>query len=695
LEDHTEGWIAGLQLAALSMQGRQDIPEFIQAFTGDHRYIMDYLVEEVLQHQTETTRSFLLQTAILGQLTGSLCDAVTGQADSSARLEALQRRNFFVVPLDDKRKWYRYHHLFAEVLHTYLMEEQPEQIATLHRRASAWFEQHGQAADAIRHALDAEDFAHAADLVERAFPDMARTRQEATMLGWLKALPEPLVRERPVLCNLYAGVLLQHGLMENVDAWLRAAEMGLDPAAEKTFVNEAEFRRLPGRISIHRAGLALMLGHVTDTIKYAQKAIELAPEEDYLMRGGAAGLLGLSLWRGGELEAAQRIFFEGIQWLQKAGHFSDALGLTISQADVQIAQGNLHQAMHTYERALQLETERSTPALRGTADILVEMSELHRERGDLAAAKNDLQRSKDMGEHAGLPQNRYRWRATMALIRASEGDLTGTLDLLDEAEHLYAGDFSPNVCPVPAMKARIWAVQGRFDEAFYWASEQGLSAADELSYLREFEHITLARILLARYRSDRTEQAFQAAVGLLERLLKAAEAGGRTKSAIEIHILLALALYTQSDPNAALLHFQQALAIAEPEGYLRMFVDEGLLMKQLLGEAAARGIMPGYTSRLIAAFEAASPAITHALPVNNMPNDSAFGSTQNMMVEPLSEREIEVLRLFRTELSGPEIAQELVIALSTVRTHTKSIYSKLNVNSRRAAVKRAAELNLI
>jgi LuxR family transcriptional regulator, maltose regulon positive regulatory protein len=231
LDDRTEGWIAGLQLAALSMQGHQDISGFIQAFTGDHRYIMDYLVEEVLQRQPETTRRFLLQTAILDQLTGPLCDAITGQSDGSARLETLQRGNFFVVPLDDRRQWYRYHHLFAEVLHAFLLAEQPDQVAELHRRASAWFEQHGQAAEAIRHALAAEDFAHAADLVERAFPPMVRTRQEAALLGWFKALPEALVRERPVLCNLYAGVLLQHNVLDDVDAWLQAAEQGLDPAA--------------------------------------------------------------------------------------------------------------------------------------------------------------------------------------------------------------------------------------------------------------------------------------------------------------------------------------------------------------------------------------------------------------------------------------------------------------------------------
>ncbi|RPI97175.1 MAG: helix-turn-helix transcriptional regulator, partial [Chloroflexi bacterium] len=581
------------------------------------------------------------------------------------------------------------------VLSVHLMAEQPDQVAALHRRASEWYGQNGLAADAIRHALAAEDFERAADLIEQAFPIMVQTRQEATLLGWFKALPEPLVQERPVLCNLYAGVLLQHGMVEDVDAWLRAAEQRLDSAAERTVANEAEFRRLPGAVAVHRAGLALMTGNVADTIKYARQTLDLAPQDDYLGRGGAAGLLGLALWTGGDLEEAQQIFSESILWLQKAGHISDAIGLTLSKAGIQITQGHLHEAMRIYERVLQLAAEQGTPALRGTADMLVGLSELYRERGDLTAAEQHLQRSKDLGEHAGLPQNRYRWRAALALIREAEGDLTGALDLLDEAERLYAGDFSPNVRPIAAMKARVWAAQGRLGEAFDWARGQGLSADDDLSYLREFEHITLARILLTRYRSERADHFVEEAVGMLERLFQAAEAGGRARSAIEIRILLALAHHCQGDTNGALPHLQQALAMAEPEGYIRMFVDEGPPMLHLLGEAAARGIMPVYTGRLLAAFEAdeqrrtdeasrsTSTAIPQALPA------------KNMLVEPLSERELDVLRLFRTELSGPEIAQELVIALSTVRTHTKSIYSKLNVNSRRAAVNRATELHLI
>src|SRR2546421_1683342 len=328
LEDRTEGWIVGLQLAALSMQGHQDVPGFIQAFAGDHRYIVDYLVEEVLQRQPESVRSFLLQTSILDRLSGPLCDAVTGQKEGQARLLALERGNFFVVPLDDKRHWYRYHHLFAEVLSAHLMAEQPDQVSTLHRRASEWYEQHGSAADAIRHALAAQDFARTADLVELAVPAMRRSRQEATLLGWLKALPDELVHCRPVLSVHYAGTILLSGELEGVEARLRDAERWLDTkadmgelalasSAEMVVVDEEEFRGLPGSIAIYRAASALALGDVADTMKYARRALDLVPEDDHLRRGSAAGLLGLAYWTSGDLEAAHRSYAECMAGVQR------------------------------------------------------------------------------------------------------------------------------------------------------------------------------------------------------------------------------------------------------------------------------------------------------------------------------------------------------------------------------------------
>ena len=536
LEDRTEGWIAGLQLAALSTRGREDVHEFVMSFAGDNRYIVDYLVEEVLQRQPESVRSFLLQTAILDRLNGALCDAVTGQSGGETRLETLQRGNFFVVPLDDKRHWYRYHHLFAEVLRLHLMADQPGQVAALHQRASEWYEHNGSPADAIRHALAGKDFGRAADLVERAFQTMGQNRQEAILLGWLKALPEALIRDRPVLCNLYAGVLMQTGEIQGVEAWLLAAEHWLiltddgregPEVASVTMVvaDKEEFRRLPGAIAVHRAGQALILGNVAGAMEYAQQALDLAPEDDFLRRGGAAALLGLAFWTNGDLEAAQRMYAEGTGWLRRAGNISDVIGCALALADITIAQGRLPEAIRIYERSLQLAVEHGTPAMRGTADMLVGISEIYREQNDLSAATQYLLRSQEQGEHTGLPQNRYRWRVAMARIREAQGDLDGALDLLDEAERLYVGDFSPNVHPVAALKTRVWVALGRLGEALDWAQKQVLSVADNLSYLREFEHITLVRIYLARYRSDPANRSILEAMGLLERLLKAAEEG--------------------------------------------------------------------------------------------------------------------------------------------------------------------------
>ena len=709
LDTRTEGWIAGLQLAALSMKDQQDIPGFIRTFAGDHRYIVDYLVEEVLKRQPEPIRSFLIQTAILDRLNGPLCDAVTGQPGGKARLESLQRGNYFIIPLDNRQYWYRYHHLFADVLQMHLMTEQPNLVAALHRRASVWFEQEGVYSDAIHHALAADEFARAADLIERGFPAMSRSRQELTLLGWLKALPETLVRDRPVLCNLYAGVLMQTGEMEGVDTWLLAAEQWLNLTqkglermdalpSSMVIVNQEEFRLLPGAVAMHRAGHALMLGRVDEAIRNARRVLELASENDFLRRGGAGALLGLSFWALGDLDAARQVYPDSILNLQRAGNLADATGCALALADIVITQGHLIEAMGIYQQALQVASERGEPNLRGTADMLVGMSELYYERNDLSAAAQCLMKAKEQGEQTGLPQNRYRWRVAMAHIRQAESDQANAMALLDEAERMYTTDFSPNVRPVAAMKARLFAEQGRLDEALGWAREQKLTIADDLSYLHEFEHITLARILLTCFRRDREHSILSEISLLLDRLLKAAEVGGRVRSVIEIRILQTLIQYEQSDIIAALSSLKHALAFAEAEGFVRIFVDEGQPMEKLLQEASLQEYCPDYTQKLLAAFAAEQQQGETPDPTTSIvpaPVTREAHPVKTALVETLSQRELEVLRLFRTELSGPEIAQELMVALSTVRTHTKSIYSKLDVNSRRAAVRRAIELKLI
>jgi LuxR family maltose regulon positive regulatory protein len=690
LESRTEGWIAALQLAALSMQGRDDVAGFIAGFAGDDRYVVDYLAEEVLQRQTDRVQAFLLRTSILGRLSGPLCDAVTGQGGGKAMLEALDRGNLFLVPLDDRRRWYRYHHLFADVLQARLLDEQPGQVPELHRRASAWYEQNGERSVAIGHALAAGDFKRAADLVELAIPAMRRTRQEATVRGWLEELPDEVVQVRPVLSVYFAGVLLTGGELEGVEGRLRDAERWLEPAtgdcaepqipsADMVVADEEEYRRLPAMIEMYRAGQALARGDAPGTVRHAQRAIELALEDDHLCRASAAGLLGLVYWGSGDLEAGHRAYSACVEGLRRAGFVADILGCSIALADIRSTQGRLGEALRTFEQALQLAGEQGGSVLRGTADMYVGMSEIARERDDLDVATEHLLRSQELGEHTGLPQNRYRWRVAMARIREAEGDPGGALDLLNEAERLYMGDFFPNVRPLPALKARVWIRQGRFGEALGWAREQGLSVDDDLSYLREFEHITLARLLLARHEDERPERSVHEATGLLQRLLLAAEEGGRTGRVIEIVLLQALAHQAQGDTPAALASLERAVTLAEPEGYVRIFADEGPPLVPLLRAVAKQGTRRNYARRLLAAVGRTGTGSPTAL----------------ALIDPLSERELDVLRLLGTELDGPAIARELTVSLNTMRTHTKNIYAKLAVTNRRAAVRRAAELDLL
>ena len=692
LETRTEGWIAGLQLAVLSMQGNQDAHGFIQAFAGDHRYIVDYLVEEVLHRQPEAIRNFLLQTSILEHLNGPLCDAVTSQSGGKAQLETLQRGNFFLIPLDDNRHWYRYHHLFADVLRMHLKTEQPDQISVLHGRASEWYAHNGSPSDAIHHALTGGDFERAADLIERTLPIMRQSRQESTLLGWLKALPDELFEHRLVLNINYVGTLMQNGQFDGVESRLRDIERWLatpeDIRERPVYVNEEEFQRLPSAVAMYRAAISLAQGDAVNAMKHARKVLELAREDDDFPRGAASSLVGLASWASGDLEAAYEMFAKGMAHLQKVGFISDVIGGSVTLADIRITQGRLREAMSIYERGLQLATKQGAPILRGAADMHVGMSGLYYERNELNAAEQHLLKSRELGDLNGLPKNPYRWRVAMARIHESHGNLDGALALLDEAEPLYVSDFSPNVRPISALKARVWIKQGELEKALAWTRERKLSIEESPSYLREFELITFVRVLLSQYQTDQSNSSLQDAIDLLERLLKVAEDGGRICSVIEILILQALVHQMQENIPAALSALERALKLAEPEGYMRIFLVEGSSMAELIREIDERGILPSYTRKLLAAFEVEDQGSD----VETAPFAAPASSS---LIEALSQRELDILRLFKTELSGPEIAQELVIALSTVRTHTKSIYSKLNVNSRRGAVKRAIELGLI
>ncbi len=516
---------------------------------------MDYLVEEVLQRQPERVRSFLLQTSILERLCGPLCDAVTSQNDGMLLLDALERGNLFVVPLDDKRHWFRYHHLFADVLTAHARLEQPVQVPILHQRASAWYADNGMPADAIRHALAAKDFARAAGLIELTWPAMDGRFQSATWLGWAKALPDELVRARPVLNLAYAWALLNGGELEAADTRLSDLERRLDsgPDAGIVIVDEAQFRTLPASLATARAYLTMARGDLRSSVKYGQRALDLLPADDHLRRGPAAALLSLALWASGDLEAAHNTLADAMANFQKVGSLHFAISGTYGLADIRVAQGRLRDAIKTYTQVLQLALAQGEPLLRGTADLYLGLGELYREQGDLAAAGEHLQRSEELGEQAGLSDWRYRQYRAQARFKVTEGDLAGALALLEAAERHYRRSPVPDVRPLGALKARVWVAQGRLSDALRWVQEQGSSVDDELSYLREFEHITLARVLLAEYTRDPAGEhggrAMRDALRLLGRLEQAAAAGGRMGSVIEIGVLQALSLQIAGSPG--------------------------------------------------------------------------------------------------------------------------------------------------
>ena len=673
LAARTEGWAAALQLAALSMQGRDDLDAFVAEFAGDDRFVVDYLAEEVLDHQPDDVRRFLLDTAILDRFTGELCDAVTGGHDGRAMLDRLDRANLFLVALDDRRQWYRYHHLVADVLRVRLLDGDPAHVDALHRSASAWYEEHGEQGEAIAHALAGHDPERAARLVELAAPALFQARQEWTARRWLSALPAELYRDRPVLSVELAGARMISGDVEGVGALLDDIEGWLDPgvdASAAVVFDHEHFARLPAQVAIYRAALALIAGDTGATIEQAGRALELAGPDDHLQRGSAAALVGLAEWAGGDIDAAVHHYTAAIDALTAAGHISDVLGCSIALADMRLVQGRSGDAQRALDAGLRL--AEAHHVARGPADMHVGLSEVLLERNDLDGARRHLDADALLGEQAGLPQHAYRWRVAKARLLLVEGDHPTALALLDEAERHYNTDMSPPVRPVAAVRARALLTAGDLAAARSWVGGRRLTVDDELDYVREYEHITLARVLLA---ADSTDDARR----LLERLLTAAEEGGRSGSAVEILVLLAVARSRGGDDAGATDALEEALVRAEPDGRPRVFLDELPALASLL--------------RAIPASSAARPLADRVL-TTGAPDREPLARSGQGLVDPLSDRELEVLHLLRGDQSGPEIARSLHVSLNTLRTHTKRIFTKLGVNNRREAVRRAAELGL-
>jgi len=705
LEERTEGWIAGLQLAALSLRGipeRGDVAGFIEAFTGSNRFVIDYLADEVLARQPAHVRDFLLDTAVLDRLTGPLCDAVTGSADGTRMLEDLERGNLFLVPLDDERAWYRYHHLFADVLRARLRAETPDRVPSLHQRASEWFASQGLVEDAVRHALAGGDFDRAAYLMEEALTELRRIRQDSLMLAWVRSLPEPVVRRSPVLSILSGWSLMMAGDLDAVEPRLDDAEAALAAGAHDHdlaagWANTDDLRTAPATIAIYRASLAQARGDIAGTVRHARRALELARPEDHFIRGAAGGFLGLAAWAAGDVRKALSTFSEAIRSLHAAGNLVDELDGTIVLADMWVASGRPGRARRLCEQALQTATDGGVPYLRATADLHVALAELDRELGDLTSAEAHLETARVLGERTSITENRHRWFLAMAQVRSAGGDFGTASGLLDQAEALYRHGFYPDIRPIGAMRARVQIAAGDLASAVEWADDRGVSVDDDADYLYEYEHLTLARLLVAQHRAEQHSDVAgsaspTAALGFLERLHAAAADAGRDGSVLELRVLQALAHHAHGDLPAALGALSRALGEApEPDSYVRLFLDEGAPMMALLRHAV--GVVASAAEDAAGGLGEAVRGRARLLLERGQPVEDVEPSQSP--ADPLSHRELDVLRLLDSELTGPQIARELYVTLNTLRTHTKRIFTKLDAKTRAAAVLRARERGLL
>ncbi len=744
LQERTEGWITGLHLAALSLQDREDQTDFIMAFTGSHHYVADYLLDEVLNRQDEAVQDFLLQTCILNRLSAPLCDAVRAQQGSQALLDHLERANLFLVPLDDERKWYRYHRLFAEVLRHRLQQTAPTMVPDLHCRASYWYEQHEFLAEAVSHALAAPALHEAVRLIEQCAWIFIISGQMQTLCGWLQALPESLVLAHPLLSLIAAIALMYTNRPQEAAARLQAVEHELSlepglPVPQTGFPQRARVaardkgdrkghpysttkwplaRDLPGQVAACWSLLARLSGDLERCVAFSQRALDLLPETGKMVEASStttmtghrsarpeAGTAPLTcmlrvgamfsaihayLVSGDVTTTSERLLSETVVFTRTSSNYRllTPRGLTLL-ARLQVLQGRLHQAAATYEEVVQMVPRSGEfPLLADSPTYYFGLGDLLREWNELDAAEHYLVRGIDLIKGTLSVDADDIWMGYAALARLQQArgryeQALATLDTFMEVAH------QRHIAPLlmaqyAALRAHMELAQGHLQAARYWADTSGLSATDGPSYLHEREYLSLARVRIAQERVIPTTSCLSEVLCLLERLLAEAEANRRMHSVLEVLLLYALALQVQGNHSGALTALGRALTIAEPEGYLRLFLDEGLSMAILLQKARRHGLAPGYTEKLLGAMNEAG-----------VPDVHRHSSNAGSLVEPLTVRERDVLWLVLDGASNREIAHQLFVSVNTVKKHVLNIYGKLNVQSRAQAIAKARTLHLL
>jgi LuxR family maltose regulon positive regulatory protein len=680
LESRTEGWIAGLQLTALSMQRHHDIPAFISSFAGDDRHIVDYLAEEVLNLQPESVKNFLLQTSILSQLSESLCNFVINREDSQKILDELEKANLFIIPLDDKRHWYRYHHLFADLLHHRLNQDHQKHLPVLHHRASEWYEKNGFNNEAIEHALLSKDIEQATRLIEEHIDAFWQTGAHSNLRSWLEELPDEIIISKPHLCIFRAWDLFATGQQDASEQVLQKAENELDQCtrvANKTILPERDQQicSFRGRASAIRAWMAAYRADAQGIIQHSSLALKYLPEQDLTWRSAAAITLGDAYFIKGDYYAANQARSDAMEANKSAGNIYLFMNVSVKKALTLKARGLLRKVIEICIQRMDLANEKRMAQTDVVGWLLTTWADVLAEKNNLDEALDLVNRGVRLTESGGdVVMLGWSYICLMRVL-FSRGDYTGVESVIQKMENIAKDITVPpwlmNLKTV--WQARTWLTQNKLDEASQWLSRCGIDPKIEPTYMGGLEYIALARILLALGRWNETTT-------VLHRMFESAKSGGDTTRMIEIKIVLALAYQAGDETDKAMTALLQALAIAKPEGFIRIFVDEGPPIAKLLedilnNEADAP---KAYIKKLLSAFRL-----------------SKFVKIDDGVVEHLSKRELDVLKLIAAGLSNIKITEELYLSLNTVKTHIRNIYSKLDVHNRTEAAVKARELDLI
>jgi LuxR family maltose regulon positive regulatory protein len=680
LVTRTEGWISGLQMAAISIQGSENTSAFIQSFTSSNRYIFDYLIEEILNRQPENVQDFLLDTSILGRLTGDLCNAVTNQPDGQEILDLLVRTNLFILPLDKDRQWYRYHHLFADLLQKQLTQKRPGFIHELHKRASLWFDGEGFSEEAITHSLATKDFEFSAQILEQNIPVMLERGEELSLIAkFFSKLPEEFIRSHPYLSIQRIWGLVFSGRLDEAEE--RFQEVEYQPGIDKD-------KDLTGHIALVRALIANIRGNMESAILLAQQADELIPAKDVVVRGMIPYILGNGYLEIGKLNNAEQAYD---QIRQIAISANNLWALTVAYhglAQIKKLRGHLVEAKSLCEELLKIAAARKAERYGFLCGIHFELGDVLREFNNLDIARKRVMEGLELSESWEITTDIVSGYVTLARIYIAQADLDAAAEALREAKKAseMGNIFRIIETKLDICQVQMWIQKGNAGDLSRWADKIeakliNLDQDEEFDFVTEMELIALARVWITTSTKSQDKSSLFKSKNLLKRLASSAQKTERFYRLIEILALQSIVFDRLEDENMAFEVLDKSILLAQPEGCMRIFLDEGQPIQSILYRAQKLGIGLPYTKTLLDAFEIQMRELS--------------GSTSQDLPEPLSDREMEVLMLLPTKMTAAEMAEKLIIAKSTIDTHIKHIYSKLGVNRRIEAIQRAEEIGLL